>query len=75
MPSVAHEVLAVVLQVRHGSLHVLLWRHGRGPASGAWALPGGPLSGHETLGRSIARQLAEKVDVRDMRPPGTARDA
>ncbi|MFL6070455.1 MAG: NUDIX hydrolase, partial [Actinomycetes bacterium] len=66
MPSVAHEVLAVVLQVRLGSLHVLLWRHGRGPASGAWALPGGPLSSNETLGQSVARQLAEKVDVREI---------
>jgi hypothetical protein len=64
--SVAHEVLAVVLQVRAGSLHVLLWRHARGPASGAWALPGGPLAGDETLGQSVARQLAEKVDVRDI---------
>ncbi|MFL6287045.1 MAG: NUDIX hydrolase [Actinomycetes bacterium] len=66
MPSVAHEVLAVVLQVRLGSLHVLLWRHGRGPASGAWALPGGPLASNETLGQSVARQLAEKVDVREI---------
>ena len=63
---IGHEVLAVVLQVRQGSLHVLLWRHARGPAAGSWALPGGPLSGEETLGQSIARQLAEKVDVREL---------
>ena len=66
MRPVAHEVLAVVLQVRGTSLHVLLWRHDRGPAVGAWALPGGPLGAHETLGESIAGQLAEKVDVREL---------
>ena len=63
---IRHEVLAVVLQVRSDSLHVLLWRHARGPAAGAWALPGGPLTDDETLGQSIARQLAEKVDVRKL---------
>jgi ADP-ribose pyrophosphatase YjhB (NUDIX family) len=63
---VQHEVLAVVLQVRSEVLHVLAWRHARGPASGLWALPGGPLDGGETLGQSVARQLAEKVDVRHL---------
>jgi hypothetical protein len=66
LPSTSHEVLAVVLQVRHGALSVLLWRHARGPAAGAWALPGGPLTTDETLGHSVARQLAEKVDVREL---------
>ncbi|HEX5017683.1 MAG TPA: NUDIX domain-containing protein [Actinomycetes bacterium] len=61
-----HEVLAVVLQVRDDALNVLLWRHARGPAAGLWALPGGPLAPDETLGHSIARQLAEKVDVREL---------
>ena len=65
-PPAPHEVLAVVLQVRGAALHVLLWQHARGPASGRWALPGGPLSAVETLGHSIARQLAEKVDVREL---------
>jgi 8-oxo-dGTP diphosphatase len=69
-PGLAHEVLAVVLQVRDDRLHVLLWQHGRGPAAGAWALPGGPLlddsTGQETLGRSVAHHLAEKVDVRHL---------
>ena len=64
--AVGHEVLAVVLQVRGPALHVLLWRHSRGPAAGSWALPGGLLTEHETLGESIARQLAEKVDVREL---------
>ncbi len=63
---VDHEVLAVVLQVRDAALHVLLWQHDRGPATGSWALPGGPLADSETLGQSIARQLAEKVDVRHL---------
>lgn len=65
-----HEVLAVVLQVRRAALHVLLWQHGRGPAQGAWALPGGPLlSGHAgggTLGKSVAHHLAAKVDVQHL---------
>ncbi len=63
---VNHEVLAVVLQVRNAALHVLLWQHDRGPAAGSWALPGGPLADSETLGQSIAHQLAEKVDVRHL---------
>ena len=62
----AHEALAVVLQVRAAALQVLLWQHTRGPASGRWALPGGPLAPDETLGHSVARQLAEKVDVREL---------
>ena len=61
-----HDVLAVVLQVRAAALHVLLWQHDRGPAAGSWALPGGPLGASETLGQSVARQLAEKVDVRHL---------
>jgi len=61
-----HEVLAVVLQVTDAALHVLLWQHDRGPAAGSWALPGGPLMATETLGQSVARQLAQKVDVRHL---------
>jgi DNA segregation ATPase FtsK/SpoIIIE-like protein len=38
-----HASLAVVLQVRDGSLQVLLWARGRDPFRGAWALPGGLL--------------------------------
>jgi 8-oxo-dGTP diphosphatase len=62
-----HEVLAVTLQVRAGMLCVLLWRRGREPDSGRWALPGGELLAGERLGTSIARHLAEKVDVRTVR--------
>ena len=64
--STEHDVLAVVLQVRSGLLHVLLWRRGQPPFADTWALPGGPLGVAETLGESIARQLATKVDVREL---------
>jgi ADP-ribose pyrophosphatase YjhB (NUDIX family) len=62
----AQAVLAVVLQVRDGRLHVLLWQRSREPFSGAWALPGGTLGRDETLEESIRRHLATKVDVRDV---------
>jgi ADP-ribose pyrophosphatase YjhB (NUDIX family) len=62
----AHEALGVVLQVREARLQVLLWRRAREPYLGAWALPGGRLSGSETLEDSIRRHLAAKVDVREL---------
>ena len=62
----SHAVLAVVLQVRAGRLQVLLWQRARAPFEGAWALPGGLLGERETLEESIRRQLAAKVDVRDV---------
>ncbi len=55
-----------MLQVRGRRLHVLLWQRAREPFSGAWALPGGTLAADETLERSIRRQLAAKVDVREL---------
>jgi ADP-ribose pyrophosphatase YjhB (NUDIX family) len=55
-----------VLQVRGGSLQVLLWQRAREPFAGAWALPGGALLPGETLERSIRRHLAAKVDVREL---------
>jgi 8-oxo-dGTP diphosphatase len=61
-----HTSLAVVLQVRHGALQVLLWKRGRDPYRGAWALPGGLLEPGETLEASIRRHLAAKVDVREV---------
>lgn len=61
-----HEVLAAVVQIRSGRLSVLLWRRARPPFEGAWVLPGGRLGAHEGLGESIRRQLAQKVDVRDL---------
>jgi len=61
-----HAALAVVLQVREGTLQVLLWRRARPPFEGSWALPGGLLSPAETLEQSIRRHLAAKVDVREV---------
>jgi ADP-ribose pyrophosphatase YjhB (NUDIX family) len=55
-----------VLQVREGALQVLLWKRGRDPYRGAWALPGGQLEAGETLEASIRRHLAAKVDVREV---------
>jgi ADP-ribose pyrophosphatase YjhB (NUDIX family) len=52
--------------VRRSALQVLLWQRARDPFADAWSLPGGPLTHGETLERSIRRQLAEKVDVRDV---------
>ena len=60
-PAFPHQALAVVVQVRDRRLHVMLWRRATEPFAGAWALPGGPLLGDETLGASVARQLASKV--------------
>ncbi|WP_078312085.1 MULTISPECIES: NUDIX domain-containing protein [unclassified Mycobacterium] len=78
--STEHEVLAVVFQVRHFSdtttstnsparvpeLAVLLWQRALEPHHGAWALPGGQVRADEDLPSSIRRQLAEKVDVREL---------
>ena len=44
----------------------MLWRHGLGPATGRWALPGGEVRDDEDLPTSATRQLAEKVDVRTL---------
>jgi len=62
-PAYPHHALAAVLQVRAVRLHVMLWRRANDPFAGAWALPGGPLLDGETLGASVARQLASKVEV------------
>lgn len=59
-----HEALVVTLQVRIEGLCVLLWQRGMAPQAGRWALPGGALLAHERLGSSVARHLADKVDVK-----------
>ena len=56
----------MVLQVRAARLHAMLWQRPNDPFAGAWALPGGPLLAEETLGASVARQLASKVEVRQL---------
>ena len=69
--STEHEVLAVVFQVRRlgtpkPQLSVLLWERAMNPQRGAWSLPGGRLRNHEDMTSSIRRQLAEKVDLREI---------
>jgi 8-oxo-dGTP diphosphatase len=77
--STAHEVLAVVFQVRQVAeqvtkgprtekpqLNVLLWERARDPQKGAWSLPGGRLRNDEDMTTSVRRQLAEKVDLREL---------
>jgi 8-oxo-dGTP diphosphatase len=62
----AHVTSAVVLQVRHAKLQVLLWQRAKEPYAGCWSLPGGYLDPEETLEESIRRHLAQKVDVREL---------
>jgi 8-oxo-dGTP diphosphatase len=77
--STAHEVLAVVFQVRqvteHAAqgrpmpkprLHVLLWQRAKDPQRGAWSLPGGQVRNDEDMITSVRRQLAEKVDLKEL---------
>jgi 8-oxo-dGTP diphosphatase len=69
--STAHEVLAVVFQVRqlatrNPQLSVLLWERAMEPERGAWSLPGGQLRDDEDMRSSVRRQLAEKVDLRQV---------
>lgn len=45
---------------------MLLWRRGIEPDVGRWALPGGRLGTAEDVQASVLRQLAEKVDVREV---------
>ncbi len=59
-------MLAGVLQIRDGSLQVLLWQRAQPPHIRRWALPGGRLAATENVESSIRRQLAEKVDVREL---------
>lgn len=60
----------MVLQVRTRDgvpgLEVLLWQRALAPAAGAWSLPGGRLGAGEDVETSARRQLAEKVDVREV---------
>ena len=69
--STHHEVLAVVLQVRQlttkkPELSVLLWERAMDPQRGTWSLPGGALRDDEDMTSSVRRQLAEKVDLREL---------
>jgi ADP-ribose pyrophosphatase YjhB (NUDIX family) len=53
--------------VRSDTLRVLLWRRALDPHLGRWSLPGGRLRPDEDVETSIRRQLAEKVDVRQLK--------
>lgn len=69
--STAHEVLTAVFQVddldrRRPRLNVLLWQRAREPQLGWWSLPGGLLRHDEDVTDSARRQLAEKVDLREI---------
>jgi ADP-ribose pyrophosphatase YjhB (NUDIX family) len=55
-----------VLQVRGGRLQVLAWQRALPPHPGRWALPGGRLRDDEDVETSVRRQLAEKVDLREV---------
>jgi ADP-ribose pyrophosphatase YjhB (NUDIX family) len=61
-----HEALGAVFRVSGGALTVLAWRRAREPYAGAWALPGGPVEPTETLGACVARQLASRLDLREI---------
>jgi ADP-ribose pyrophosphatase YjhB (NUDIX family) len=64
-----HEALAVVFQgLTSGKpdLSVLLWQRAQEPESGKWSLPGGQVRDDEDLSSSVRRQLAEKVDLREV---------
>ncbi|MBB5917879.1 ADP-ribose pyrophosphatase YjhB (NUDIX family) [Nocardia transvalensis] len=50
----------------HTELGVLLWQRAMEPQTGTWSLPGGRLRDDEDLDASARRQLAEKVDVREL---------
>jgi len=73
--STAHEVLAVVFQIRGlgpdpksatPELSVLLWQRAQEPQRGTWSLPGGRLRHDEDMMTSVRRQLAEKVDLQEV---------
>jgi len=69
------EVLAAVFTVHRGverdgrkgpQLQLLLWRRTKEPDVGRWALPGGVVRDNEDVDASARRQLAEKVDLRQV---------
>ena len=45
---------------------MLLWERALDPQRGAWSLPGGQLRHDEDMTSSVRRQLAEKVDLREI---------
>lgn len=55
-----------MLRAKEDRLEVLLWQRAREPFAGAWSLPGGYLEPGQALELSMRRQLAAKVDVREV---------
>ncbi len=55
------EVAVGAVAVDDGRL--LLIRRGRGPAQGAWSVPGGRVEAGETLAEAVVRELAEETGL------------
>jgi 8-oxo-dGTP diphosphatase len=58
---VSPTLAVAALVVDHDRL--LLVRRGRGPAQGAWALPGGKVEHGETLAEAVTRELREETGI------------
>jgi 8-oxo-dGTP diphosphatase len=55
------ELCVGAVAVHDGAL--LLVRRGRGPAAGAWSVPGGRVEAGETLAEAVVREVAEETGL------------